>query len=97
MTITIKAAERIVSLHASVKSLRADIAALGDGRKIVEASIYVKTADPTNGWATENAKDFRVQNTEAGKLARDFIMKMKQKQLAACIRELNQLGAEIPA
>lgn len=97
MTISLKTAERVVSLHASVKSLRADIAALGDGRKIVEGILFLKTADETNGWDNANSKEFRVQHAEAGKVARDFIMRMKQRQLAACIRELNQLGAEVPA
>jgi len=95
MIITLKTAERVVSLHAQVRALRADIEMLtGPERKISQGGVYVTTG--TGSFGVSSQKGFKIESEAAQKAAFEFIRRSVESRLAACIRELNQLGAEVP-
>lgn len=94
--ITHKTAERIVALHSRIKSLREDMAMLtGPGRKIKGGSVDIVTAEG-EGWSNNREKRFTIQSEKARNAAFNLIRSSIEQQLAACIRELHQLDAEVP-
>ena len=96
MTISLKTATRITELHAFIKTIKADLLALSDDREIVEASIYIKTKNKSLGWNDTSSRDFRYTGNSVAKMVLHHIRKDKELKLAACVRELRQLGAEVP-
>lgn len=94
--IDLKTAERIVRLHEVVKSLRASLSALtGPGRKIASARISLVTAEG-EGWSNSREQQFALENEEARQIAFSVIKRNLELRLAAAIRELHQLNAEVP-
>ena len=94
--ITHKTAERIVALHSRIKGLRDDLALLtGPGRKVKAGSVDIVTAEGES-WSNNREKRFTIQNETARNAAFNLIRASLEQQLAACIRELHQLDAEVP-
>lgn len=96
MVISHKTAARVVELHAFIGTLKADLRALSDDREIAEASIYIKTKSKNSGWNDMPSRDFRYSGNHVAKMVLHHIRRDKELKLAACLRELRQLGAEVP-
>ena len=96
MTISLKTATRIIELHAFIKTIKADLLALSDDREIAEASIYIKTKNKHSGWNDTSSRDFHSTGGSVAKIALHHFRKDRELKLAACLRELRQLGAEVP-
>lgn len=96
MSIDLKTARRVVQLCESALNLRGILASLeGPGRKIVAGKISVTTAE-VEGWSRHNEKSLVLENETALRIAFDAIKRHYEQRLAATIRELRQLDAEVP-
>lgn len=94
--IDLKTAKRVVYLHEAVKGVRAALVAIdGPGRKIKSGKLTIVTAEG-DGWSNNREQSFSLEDEDARRVAFAAIKRHYEQRLAALIRELHQLNAEVP-
>lgn len=94
MVITAKQAERIIALHAQVKSLRATLAEI-EACRPSSGEMILKTYLSGNWGSSE--KTFSISGQDLATVVLGYVRRRHDLRLEACLRELRGMNAEIPS